>query len=83
MLNEYDSFQKSLSLNMVSDDYRLLQLCYQACTMCLHFTQAQRDGKGILEGCTKREEAMLRSMVRLCVIQPLTDQVRTIILILS
>ena len=68
-------FQKSLNLSMVSDDYRQLQMSFQALTMCLHFSQLNRDGKGILEGTTEREEENLRSMVRLCVLQPLTSQV--------
>ncbi len=59
----------------MTDDYRTLQLCFQACSTSLHFFQARRDSKPLLGGATERDLDVLRSMVRLCVIHPLTDQV--------
>ncbi len=66
--------QKSLGLDIVTDDYRTLQLCFQACSTSLHFFQARRDGRPMMEGASTRDLDVLRSMVRLCVLHPLTDQ---------
>ncbi len=54
------------------EDYRLLQLCFQSCATSLHFSQAHRDGKSLLDERNNREADTLRSMVRLTVLHPLT-----------
>lgn len=63
-------------MDLVADDYRLLQMSFQACAAALHFSQVGRDHRPILDGATTRDQDVLRSLVRLCVLHPLSDQVR-------
>jgi hypothetical protein len=61
-------------LDEVTSDYRLLQLSIQSCTMAIHFSQMNKDGRDILDGMNDRDIDLLRSIVRASVLYPLCDK---------
>ena len=68
---EDSSLQRALGVELIEGDFRAYQTCYQACSMTIQWSMAQRERNMILEGLSTREEDSLRSLVRLCVLYPL------------
>lgn len=69
---------------MSTNDHRVIQLPFQACAMGLHMSQAQKDvfsageprKQGtLLDNMSSREEDILRAMVRLCLLNPITSDI--------
>jgi len=67
---------KTFYMDVVTDDYRQLQLRFQACATSLYLSQVQQEADSpLLSGLSSRDQDTLRSIVRLTVLQPLFEQV--------